>query len=257
MYAVRKGRQCGIFETWEEVKKSVDGFSGAEYKKVKTQEEAKTYINGGVIKSKYLYACKDTMSIYTSWEECKEVVEGISGASYKKFKSREEALDWLNGLENAQNGILNKSIPTVYIDGSHRDGAIGFGVILIAGGSETSFTGKTDGDMGNISGELSALMFTLHILKKFNITKANIVYDYEGIYKWISGDFKAKTQETKEYRDFVKEFVKTNKLQLFYYKCKSHSGTEYNNKADKTAKQALIDGKFYARESLMSMDLEI
>lgn len=47
-YAVRKGKKTGIFLTWEECKRQVDGFSGAEYKSFKTKEEAEEYCNGGV-----------------------------------------------------------------------------------------------------------------------------------------------------------------------------------------------------------------
>ncbi len=32
VYAVRKGHKVGLFDTWEECKAAVDGFSGAEYK---------------------------------------------------------------------------------------------------------------------------------------------------------------------------------------------------------------------------------
>ena len=35
IYAVRKGRKTGIFQTWDETKEQVDGFSGAEYKSFK------------------------------------------------------------------------------------------------------------------------------------------------------------------------------------------------------------------------------
>ena len=44
VYAVKKGLITGIFETWEECKGAVDGFSGAEYKSFKTREEAYAYL---------------------------------------------------------------------------------------------------------------------------------------------------------------------------------------------------------------------
>ncbi|MBE7042266.1 MAG: reverse transcriptase-like protein [Ruminococcaceae bacterium] len=45
-YAVKNGRQIGIYETWEECKQQVIEFSGAEYKAFSTREEANNYING-------------------------------------------------------------------------------------------------------------------------------------------------------------------------------------------------------------------
>ena len=49
-YAVKSGRQTGIFKTWDECKKSVTGFSGAQFKSFPTMEEAKEYITGKTIR---------------------------------------------------------------------------------------------------------------------------------------------------------------------------------------------------------------
>ena len=45
-YAVKNGRKIGIFESWDECKLQVDGFSGAEYKSFTKKEEAKAYLEG-------------------------------------------------------------------------------------------------------------------------------------------------------------------------------------------------------------------
>ena len=45
VYAVKKGHKTGIFETWEECKAAVDGFSGAEYKGFTNRAEAETYFS--------------------------------------------------------------------------------------------------------------------------------------------------------------------------------------------------------------------
>lgn len=43
-YAVRNGRHIGIFNTWDECKKEVTGFSGAEYKSFTSLDDAKVYM---------------------------------------------------------------------------------------------------------------------------------------------------------------------------------------------------------------------
>lgn len=43
-YAVRKGKKPGIYETWNDCKEQVIGYSGAEYKKFPKYEEAKKFI---------------------------------------------------------------------------------------------------------------------------------------------------------------------------------------------------------------------
>lgn len=43
-YAVRNGKQIGIFNTWDECKKQVMGYSGAEYKSFLTLDDANAYL---------------------------------------------------------------------------------------------------------------------------------------------------------------------------------------------------------------------
>lgn len=47
-YAVRKGKEPGIYTTWADCQKRVNGFSGAEYKSFLTLDEAKKFLNAGV-----------------------------------------------------------------------------------------------------------------------------------------------------------------------------------------------------------------
>lgn len=46
-YAVRKGRQPGIYRTWDECSAQVNGYAGAVYKGFKSLEEAQTFLNRG------------------------------------------------------------------------------------------------------------------------------------------------------------------------------------------------------------------
>lgn len=45
-YAVRKGRKTGVFHSWAECQAQINGFSGAEYKSFKTNQEAMDYVIG-------------------------------------------------------------------------------------------------------------------------------------------------------------------------------------------------------------------
>lgn len=47
-YAVKKGRETGIFESWAECQKQITGFSGAEFKKFKELKQAETYLTSGI-----------------------------------------------------------------------------------------------------------------------------------------------------------------------------------------------------------------
>lgn len=48
-YAVKKGRETGIFESWAECEKQINGFSGAEFKKFKELSSAEEYLSAGSI----------------------------------------------------------------------------------------------------------------------------------------------------------------------------------------------------------------
>ena len=57
-YAVKSGHDTGIFLTWDECKKQVDGFKGAEYKSFSSPEEAESWLKGEPVSS-----CADTLSV--------------------------------------------------------------------------------------------------------------------------------------------------------------------------------------------------
>ena len=44
-YAVRRGREKGIFSSWEECKNQVVGFAGAEYKSFSSINDAQDYLD--------------------------------------------------------------------------------------------------------------------------------------------------------------------------------------------------------------------
>lgn len=51
-YAVYRGRERGIFSSWEECKKRVDKYQGARYKKFKNRNDAQYYLDKGVTPNK-------------------------------------------------------------------------------------------------------------------------------------------------------------------------------------------------------------
>lgn len=46
-YAVHKGKKPGIYNTWEDCKKQIDGFSGPIYKKFEKEDEAQLFLKNG------------------------------------------------------------------------------------------------------------------------------------------------------------------------------------------------------------------
>jgi len=63
-YSVAKGRTIGIFESWPECKKSIDGFEGAVFKKFDTKEDAEKFSKTGFTKT--AFTAKSTTSSNSS-----------------------------------------------------------------------------------------------------------------------------------------------------------------------------------------------
>lgn len=62
-YAVRIGRNPGIYHTWDECKRETMGFKGASFKKFSTREDAETFINE-IEEDKKESAEKDELVVY-------------------------------------------------------------------------------------------------------------------------------------------------------------------------------------------------
>ena len=63
VYAVKKGKQTGLFYSWNECKESVSGYPGAEYKGFETEEEAKNYLENRIQEIKKV----DIFRYYILW----------------------------------------------------------------------------------------------------------------------------------------------------------------------------------------------
>ena len=129
---------------------------------------------------------------------------------------------------------------TAYVDGSFNNSAnrYGSGIVLICdsemkvlyrGGDDPQLVG-----MRNVAGELNAAILAISMApKEFpDISSLTICHDYEGISKWVTGEWKAKKGITQGYRDFVK----AQTFPVKFIKVDAHSGDYYNNTADKLAK---------------------
>lgn len=65
-----------------------------------------------------------------------------------------------------------------------------------------------------------------------------IHYDYNGIERWVTGEWKAKKEETEIYRDKMRSFFEM--IDIGFVHVKGHSGDKYNDKADGLAKMGAM-----------------
>lgn len=216
----------------------------------------------GAKKNKY-YAVRigKIPGIYQTWSQTEEQIKGFSGAKYKSFDTLQEAERFLNSKtedifinnEDLNNEILKeiedlKSDQVIaFVDGSYSSNAdgkekYGFGAILVTNETEFSlfkaYVNSEYMNSRNIAGEIEAVKQS--ILWAIDNKKKEIViyYDYEGIEKWATKDWKANNKLTKGYSKFYDE--KSKLLKIGFSHVKAHSGITYNERVDELAKRSLL-----------------
>lgn len=267
-YAVQKGRVPGVYLTWDECKKQVDGFSGAAFKSFSTMEEARQFVKGAAGKP-------DVRAAETDGDG-RENSNGIEDCASQRNFSRTEGRSDQERISNAEDkdsireenagemeddGWLEAdaapdafsvfdmmkenggSEAVAYVDGSyyHPDRKFSCGVVLFWKGREFHFKeAYTDPDlasMRNVAGEIKGAQKAMEYCLKHGISSLCIFHDYEGIAKWCEGQWEAKKEGTRAYRDFYRRA--SEKLTITFRKVKGHSGDTWNDLADRLAKEAL------------------
>lgn len=126
----------------------------------------------------------------------------------------------------------------VYVDGSFINGATGYGAVILENGKVVDeLSGAVDASEVNatrqVAGELAAVKEALNWCRAHSVKEVSIYYDYLGIEKWPTGQWKTKQPLTKEYARFVAECP----IKIRWHKVDSHTGDRWNDRADALAKQ--------------------
>ncbi len=202
-YAVRNGRETGIFTTWDACRRSVEGFSGAEYKSFANHEDAQAYLG---------------------WK---------SSPSVKK-----ETVDQQIAFSETETfGVA------AYVDGSYdvATGRYSGGAVVIDGGKVTELNKAYDdtdqSQLRNVAGEIMGAKLAIEYCISQGYEAVTIHHDYEGVGKWADNLWKANLEMTQAYKAYIAEARK--KIAIRFVKVKAHAGNKYNEMADKLAKNAL------------------
>lgn len=201
------------------------------------------------MKKKY-YAVKKglTTGVFESWPECQECITGYSGAEFKGFSTQQEAEDYLYGKSTTTLPVNTETELLAYVDGSFdiQVQRYAFGAIIITPKSEiikeSGYAEDANGvAIRNVAGELLGAIYVCRWAINNAYTSIKLYYDYEGIEKWASGEWKAKNIITKRYIEEMQKIKPV--LSINFNKVAAHTNNTYNEMADQLAKEALKTGK--------------
>ena len=207
-YVVKKGITPGIYLTWDDCKKMVDGYPGAVYKGFATLAEAEAFLNGNVAGGT------------------------LSGTT------RVSASD-------TKNVVVAGEFPAVYafVDGSFNPvtNVYGYGGFLFYNNEKVILQGAGDDEemasMRNVAGEILGSMAAIGKALELGLPEVTIYYDYAGIEMWATGGWKRNKTGTIQYYEYIRSVE--NKIRINFVKVKGHSGVEGNEEADMLAKEAV------------------
>ena len=137
------------------------------------------------------YAVKEgrNIGIFESWIDCKKQVDGYSGAKYKSFKSRKEAMEYLDSTKGACANDADEI--TAYVDGSYNiaTNEFSYGVVILKENEViTKFNGRMDdknlASMRNVAGEIKGAEAAMKYALENGYKSIAIYHDYEGIARW-------------------------------------------------------------------------
>ena len=213
-YAVVKGRNPGIYTSWQKAKKQIHKYSNAVYKGFKTKEEAEKFM------------ATDTEK------------------KIKRMKEKHQAISI--GVNKLPNNIDNKKRTVIaYVDGSFdkKNKLYSSGAVMLDEKEEvvdklTQVGARPDYlESHQIAGETLSAILAIKWAIKNNYEQIIIHYDYIGIEKWAKGEWKAYKPVSKKYIEELLQLI--NKIDIFFYKVKGHSGDVYNDMADNLARIAI------------------
>lgn len=171
VYAVKKGRQTGLFYSWNACSGSVNGYPGAEFKGFATEAEARAYLGEQPMETE----AKDTGE-----RKENQLIAYVDGSFDKKI-----------GKYSFGCVILTPDGETIKESGN--------------GDNPDSLA------IRNVAGEMLGAMYAVQWAIKNGYKALELRYDYMGIEKWALGEWKTNNPLTEKYAAYMKsrqEFAK-------------------------------------------------
>ncbi len=208
-YVVWKGLNPGIYNTWEECKSQVIGFTAAEYKSFDSLEEAEKafenydlYKKNEVKKTVYYVVWEGfNPGIYTTWKETEKQIAGYKAPKFKAFGSKQlaeiafrEDPEKYSGRSFKKTKDMSKEeikkygypdLVSICVDAAcNKKGDFEYRGVITESGTELFHVGPLQNGSNNV-GEFLALVHALAYLKK-NRSDLLIYSDSKYAMKWVA-----------------------------------------------------------------------
>jgi ribonuclease HI len=167
-YAVRVGREKGIFTSWAECQKAIIGFSGAVYKSFDNEIAAREWFNGNSLTQTLKQGNSSDVDLNPFVADYDVYTDG----------------SYVNGQYSWAYAFV-KDDEVVY---------------------EDSNAGKNSAAaiMRNVAGEIAAVLYAVRRAAELGVG-IRIHHDYAGIAFWVTGEWRAKNEFTQAYSKFMNE----------------------------------------------------
>ena len=198
-YAVKIGKNPGIYLSWDECKEQVSGYPKAEYKGFPTEEEAKTYL--GIIEEKSELLSYDKAVVYVDGSFNKDTnlygsgIVFIAEGEYKEFSFHGNEENMLKMWSVAGEVCAAMKAVQYAIENNYKEITIYY-------------------DYNGIEGFVDGCIL--------NGKRTKI--------------WKAEKEGAKEYKKFMLDAK--GKIDIHFVKVSAHTGNKYNEKADELANKA-------------------
>lgn len=201
-YAVKVGKETGIYTSWDKAEKFVKGYAGAKYKSFRTRKDAEQYMN-----------------------------DDDKGSSVPLGKQTalepEDDYAFINGSYNPDKNIYGYG---GFISANGRKYPIS------GSGCRPGMSG-----MYNVAGKIEGTIGAARLAMDLGVKRLTILYDYTGIEAWVHGSWKCRKKETAEYREAMQDIISKG-LAIKFVKIDSHSKIMGSEFADSLAKKAVDMG---------------
>lgn len=250
-YAVKVGLVPGIYETWDECKKNVDGFPGAKYKSFSSKEEAAAFCGINKRESTILLKTSNSTNFHIKVKTDEQLKEDayilLSSLHEQKLLSETTCENIKKEIERnikikefQKDQIKKDDHLIIYVDGSYNKNTNEYGCGAYLENKDQkriiSKRGLCQEGGRNVEGEVAAVVEALRYFAVVPYLKtATVYYDYEGIGSWADKRWKTNKCYTIAYSRFVDQIRKDGKSIIFEH-VKGHSGDIGNELVDKIAK---------------------